>query len=670
MADEKNCASKALKTQTKQIGQRDATISDLKTRLNADLASARSDLTRLESEKQTFEGVLQTVVAERARAEAAVATHVKQLSERDEQLAKLQDKSELPRVQEKSKSLESALTQANEEMTVLSLKASRLQDEADRLQVKLASIQQSASEKQAADAVLQRLVAERALAETAVKSLTSERDALKNRLSTLEGDMKTVREQASTSLKQRDELQTAIAALKNHIARLQSTAADEKSRLEKQLEAANSERSTAQSTVALQRQLKALTEQRDALLKEKVTPAQRAALERMAALIQERDTLVAKVRERDEAIEKVRLRIPPQFVALETQVRTLQAERDALQAEGRSVEAVMTALRGIGLDFSTHDSTFSLSENCVPQLTHLIDLGQKVQEMCQDLSVAQGDLTNDAEATILSLDSLHPFSLLSFFTIVDDWLTAAVATGDGWEKLYREKLQEGVKLREQRNRDKTRVEKTEKLEKSLKAKSDEFIQFKAALQKEGIVYDDKTEHGFIFAGKALECVREIAPFVVKVQKTGKAMHEVYSDSRIEGLLKAPDTNPRVPMGVLKQMRKWVAVAQMVSEVAWEKCVAHEGAKRRNASSSSTPALKSKSMPTPLSNRPPMARDAQAGSSSPLSVASPLTDLTTRTAKRPSQPTASSSRVLEPPKKKRKIQESSASIESKHCFTAC
>ncbi|KAF9024263.1 hypothetical protein BDZ89DRAFT_1069232 [Hymenopellis radicata] len=687
LADEKSRAQNAEEAQAKLLSERDATISKLQTRLDADLVS---NISRLESEKQTVEGVLNSVVAQRARAEAAVASYAKLLSERDDQIAKLQDKSELPRVQEKAKSLESALAKANEEKTKLSLKVARLQDEADRLQVSLASVQKSASEQQAADAVLQRVVAERSRAETAVTSLTSERDVLKDRLSTIEAEIMTLREQASTSrifvleknMRERDEriteLENAIAASKTHSAHLQSSAANEKSRLEKQLEAANAQstaaalkiqlqgksqlhsQSTPEQVSAMQRQVKALTEERDALRKEKVTPAQRAA--------------------RDEAIEKVRMHIPPQIAALETQVRKLGEERDALQAEALSVEAIMSALRNVGLDFSISDTTFSIGENCVPQLTHLIDLGQKVQEMCQDLSVAQGDLTNDAEATILSLDSLHPFSLLTFLTIVDDWLTAAVATGDGWEKLYREKLQEAVKLREQRNRDKTRVEKTEKLERSLKAKSDEFAQFKVALEKEGIVYDDKTEHGFVFAGKAIQCIKEIAPYVVKVQKTGKAVYEVYPESAIENLLKVPDTNPRMPMGVLKQMKKWVSVAQVVSEAVWAICQAQERelkqAKRRlkdksdaasSSSTASTPvALKPKStMPTPLSNRPSTSRVAEPGSSSPLIASSPLADITTRTAKRPSQPMGSSSsaRVLEPPKKKRKIQESSSASAS-------
>lgn len=108
MSDDKARVKRAEKDHKKRLHQRDKTISRMQisaNRLNANLASAHSDIERLQSEKQTVEDSLQSAVAERTRAEAAAAANVRQLFGRDTELAKLQS----TKIQEKVKSLESAL---------------------------------------------------------------------------------------------------------------------------------------------------------------------------------------------------------------------------------------------------------------------------------------------------------------------------------------------------------------------------------------------------------------------------------------------------------------------------------------------------------------------------------------------------------------------------------
>ncbi|KAK0192429.1 hypothetical protein F5146DRAFT_1039871 [Armillaria mellea] len=238
-------------------------------------------------------------------------------------------------------------------------------------------------------------------------------------------------------------------------------------------------------------------------------------------------------------------------IAASTQSDLEKAWSEASRVQGE-LSVIRSSLSQLGLEFTTDGQTFTVIDPISRQISGLVD-------------------KLDGSSASLPPEVLSPFSLPVFITAVKDWLADALATGHGWESLYRQKEQEASALSEQLVQARTSVEEAKseaRTSAEAAAKAEQSVEdIKASLHPAGLAISVKDGKNRVIFNKELAgCINDMRPTIMQLREISDYLLRIHPTCGIEGLLKVKEPKPSSPHHLLISTRKWLTVAQGIGSI--------------------------------------------------------------------------------------------------------
>lgn len=253
----------------------------------------------------------------------------------------------------------------------------------------------------------------------------------------------------------------------------------------------------------------------------------------------------------------------------------IQSDLEKARTEASHVQGELSVIRSslsqLGLEFTADGRTFTVIDPISRQISGLVDERQNVNALSQTLASLHPQAGVDCSNASLPSEVLSPFSLPVFITAVKDWLTDALATGHGWESLYRQKEQEANALSEQLVQARSSVEEAKseaRTSAEAAAKAEQGVEdIKASLHPAGLAIGVKDgKNRVIFNKELVGCINDMRPTVAQLREISDYLLRIHPSCGIEGLLKVQEPKPSSPHHLLISTRKWLTVAQGVGSI--------------------------------------------------------------------------------------------------------
>lgn len=246
-----------------------------------------------------------------------------------------------------------------------------------------------------------------------------------------------------------------------------------------------------------------------------------------------------------------------------------QARDDAAEARG-ALTGLKNALSTIGLEYvqDSEDTKFYYSKEITPRVADLLNEGQKAQAISQALASIQ-DIPGTTRKA-LSPDTLSPFNLATFITVMKDIFSDVAGAGSGWEALCRSKEKEENVLRKQHD---TLSSQLSRMQEAKDKAGKDLTEIKSSLAFAGLACTGANT--IVFTKGLVSSLKELGLMKEKLRQAANTLSSKGPNKDLGALMQTPEPKLSTPQNLIASMRKWFSVAQAISDSALALCLSKE-----------------------------------------------------------------------------------------------